>query len=167
MKLHLYQSIPYLVTDGNPDIAIDFYSPGNTLEHLHSHICSFTGSNYSCQEAAVFGKYKPGEVPVTIEKCTAGFSLTANTRYTVPKWFSEEVFHSGNYAFTQFNDSSPEGIEEAVNVVSNYIISHQFQPVSDRIILRIVNETGGLLTGNLQNYAFQVCIELVPAPANK
>ncbi|NQT57662.1 MAG: hypothetical protein HQ557_01645 [Bacteroidetes bacterium] len=161
MKLHLYQSIHYLVTDENPDFAIDFYSPKNTLEHLHSHICSFTGNNYSCQEAAIFGKSNPDQPLVTIEKCTAGFSLITDTRYAVPVMFSEEVFHSGNYAFTQFNDSSPEGIKEAVNVVSNYIISQHIQPVSDSIMLRMVNESGGFLTGDLQNYAFQVCIALV------
>ncbi len=160
MKLHLYQSIPYQVTGENQDFAIDFYSPKKTLEYLHSQICSFTGSSYSCQEAAIFGNWMPGTTPISIEKCTAGFSLIPDARYTVPAIFSENFFHSGNYAFTQFNESSPEGIREAVSEVSNYIFSHQLQPASNAIMLRMVHETGGLLTENFKFFAFQVCIAL-------
>jgi len=160
MKLQLYQPIHYQVTSNNLDFTIDFFSPGNTLEYLHSQICSFTGDNYLCQEAAIFGKLKLGAISYTLEKCTAGFSLITDKQHTLPSMFSEKIFHSGSYVFTQFKDTSPEGIREAVNGVSGYIISHNLQPEEDTIILRIVHETGGLLTESLQNFAFQVCVAL-------
>ena len=160
MNLHLYQSIPYLISAENPENAIDFYSPEKTLKYLHSQICSFAGSSYSCQEAAIFGNWIPEDSTVSVEKCTAGFSLAPDSNYTIPELFSEKMLHSGNYAFAQFNDSSAKGIKKAVNTVSHHIISHHLHPASDRIMLRMVHETGGMLTEDLENFAFQVCIEL-------
>jgi len=160
MKLHLYQSIPYLVTGESQNFTIDFFSPKNSLKYLHSQIALFAGNNYSCQEAAIFGKWKPGKNTISLDKCTAGFSLISEELQTVPVIFSEDVFHSGSYVFLQFDDSSPEGIKNAVKEVSDYLISHQLQLASDTIMLRMVLESGGLLAGDLQNFAFQVCVAL-------
>lgn len=160
MKLHLYQSIPYHIIGEKSGFAVDFYSPKNTLEYLHSQICSFTRGSYLCQEAAIFGKWNLKKIPVSLEKLTIGFSLATDTLHPVPGIFSEKVFKSGSYVFTQFKDSSPEGITDAVNGVSNYIISHHLQPATDTIMLRIVHENGGLLTEALQNFAFQICVAL-------
>ncbi len=160
LKLNLYESIRYLIPDKNPDFSIDFYSPKKTLLFLHSRICSFAGSSYICREAAIFGTFKPGRTSIFIEKCSAGFSLLIDDPFTIPTTFSEGVFTSGSYAFTQFTDRSSQGIKEAADLVYNYSISHQINPSSDNIMLRMVHETGGLLTDDLKNLAFQVCLPL-------
>ena len=157
MKLHLYQSIPYLVHDA----AADFFSPLHTLKQLGSLIYSFAGDTYSCQEAAVFGRIDPSQTPISISHCKAGFSLTQNTSYILPAQLSHEVFHKGIYAFAQFPNKTSMGINEAVKVLYDYIDLHHLQPASDNIILRMVKEAGGILTGDLEEYAFQLCISLI------
>ncbi len=160
LKLNLYQSIHFLTPDEKPDFTIDFYSPEKTLKYLHTRICSFTGSSYICREAAIFGTFSSGTNPRFIENCSAGFSLLVDDHFIPPALFSEYIFKTGSYAFTQFKDHSPKGIKEAVDCVSNYIISHQLYPASNCIMLRMVHENGGLLTEDINNLAFQICLPL-------
>ena len=156
MKLHLYQSIPYLVSE----TTVDFFSPLKTLKQLDSLIYSFAGDAYSCQEAAVFGRISPSQTPIGIGCCKAGFSLTRDTSYIIPAHLSHDVFYKGIYAFAQFPNQTPKGIHEAVKVLFDYIDLHHLQPADDNIMLRMVKEAGGMLTGDLEEYAFQLCIAL-------
>ncbi len=160
LKLHLYHDIPYILMR---DEAVDFFNPFAALKMIDARIRSLVGPSYSCPEASLFANLSGNKEGIDTDSCVCGFSLIPQPQMKeksvnmFPE-FCESCLPEGYYLFVQLASTKPEEILDSINGIHTYFKRNNTILESKKIILRMVNETGGMLSVNRKDIVFQFCI---------
>lgn len=129
MKLHLFQSVPYLCAAGN----WSYQHPAQSLSHFKS-LCVTSGAAWYTPELLFCISSK---TPGTQQDAFLFGTGPADEQYkTPPNGFSIHTLKSGDYLFTQFSGNSPEEISNAVSSSQDALSKKGWKPEGSTWYLR-------------------------------